>query len=70
MKTAVLLPANYDFWWTITMLVFAVAIIIGIVAIARALWRSRSRDQEIDQLKRDVSDLRERGDHGDGATGV
>ena len=54
------IPASYDVWWTIMLLVFAVGMIIGIVAIARALWRSRKRDQEIEQLKRDMRDLRER----------
>ncbi|GIG53317.1 hypothetical protein [Demequina activiva] len=57
-----MIPASYDVWWTVTMLVFAVGIIIGIVAIARALWRSRKRDREIEQLKRDMRDLRERND--------
>lgn len=55
-----LIPAGYDVWWTIMLLVFAVGIIIGIVAIARALWRSRRRDEEIEQLKKDMRDLRER----------
>ena len=64
MQTSPLIPAGYDVWWTITMLVFAVGIIIGIVAIARALWRSRRRDQEIEQLKQDMRDLRERDGRG------
>lgn len=55
-----LIPAGYDVWWTIMLLVFAVGMIIGIVAIARALWRSRKRDREIEQLKKDMRDLRER----------